>query len=108
MSSDPSSIEISPALRYFVGTLIDRSDFICWQFFERGWLMNQFNIPRSEEWSKVLSHREFEVAYLVARGFSNKKVAHELGLMEATIKVHLHNVFRKLSAKRRYDLIIAS
>ncbi|MGO9683449.1 MAG: response regulator transcription factor [Beijerinckiaceae bacterium] len=46
------------------------------------------------------------MAFLVARGFSNKKVAHELGLKEGTVKSHLSRVFRKLGAKRKYDLIV--
>ena len=70
--------------------------------------MNQFSsisITPSDEWPKVLSNREFNIALLVARGLSNKKVAHELGLREGTVKVHLHRIFQKLGAKRRYDLI---
>ena len=63
-------------------------------------------IPPSNEWSKLLSNHEFKVALLVARGFSNKNVANELGLSDGTVKVHLNKVFRKLGAKRRYDLII--
>ena len=49
----------------------------------------------SDEWSKVLSHREPEVAVLVTHGLSNKKVARELGLREGTVKIHLHNIYRK-------------
>lgn len=69
--------------------------------------MNKFsfgNRPSGGERPKVLSHSEFKVALLVARGFSNKKVAHELGLKEGTVKVHLNRVFQKLGAKRRHDL----
>lgn len=57
-------------------------------------------------WSKVLTPREREVALLVARGLKNKEVALELGLSDGTVKIHLHNIFRKLSAKSRYDLIV--
>ncbi len=63
-------------------------------------------IPPSDDWSKLLSNREFMVALLVARGFSNKKVASELGLSDGTVKVHLKRIFQKLGAKRRYDLIV--
>jgi len=64
------------------------------------------NIPPSNEWPKRLSQREFKVALLVAHGFSNKKVAHELGLRDGTVKVYLNSIFQKLGAKRRYDLIV--
>ena len=59
-----------------------------------------------DEWSKVLSPRERDVALLVARGLTNKEVARELGLCDGTVKIHLHNIFQKLGAKSRYNLIV--
>ena len=59
-----------------------------------------------DEWSKVLSPREREVALLVARGLTNKEVARELGLCDGTVKIHLHSIFQKLGAKNRYNLIV--
>jgi len=59
-----------------------------------------------DKWSKVLSPREREVALLVARGLTNKEVARELGLCDGTVKIHLHNIFQKLGAKSRYNLIV--
>ena len=58
------------------------------------------------EWSRVLTPRERQVAFLVTRGLSNKDVARELGLSEGTVKIHVHNIFRQLGAKNRYELII--
>ena len=57
-------------------------------------------------WSKVLTPREREVTLLVARGLKNKEVALELGVSNGTVKIHLLNIFRKLGAKSRYDLIV--
>jgi len=59
-----------------------------------------------KKWSKVLSPREREVGVLVARGLTNKEVARELGLSEGTVKMHVHNIFQKLGAKSRYNLIV--
>ena len=59
-----------------------------------------------DKWSKMLSPREREVALLVARGLTNKEVARELGLCDGTVKIHLHNIFQKLGAKSRYNLIV--
>lgn len=58
-----------------------------------------------EEWSKVLSQREFEVALLVAHGSSNKQVARELGVCEGTVKLHVRSIFRKVGASSRFALI---
>jgi two-component system, NarL family, nitrate/nitrite response regulator NarL len=58
-----------------------------------------------DQWSKVLSPREREVAILIARGLSNKEVARQLGLSDGTVKIHVHTIFQKLGAKSRYHLI---
>jgi DNA-binding NarL/FixJ family response regulator len=63
-------------------------------------------IAADNNWSKVLSPRECQIALLVASGLSNKEVARELGLSDGTVKINLHKVFRKLGAKSRYHLII--
>jgi len=58
-----------------------------------------------DEWSKVLSPREREVAVLVACGLSNKDVARELGLRLGTVKTHLHTIYRKLAVDGRNTLM---
>jgi DNA-binding NarL/FixJ family response regulator len=58
-----------------------------------------------DEWRHVLSLREFEVALLAAEGASNKQIARQLGLSEGTVKLHVNNIFRKVGARSRYDLI---
>jgi DNA-binding NarL/FixJ family response regulator len=53
----------------------------------------------------LLTAREREVVRLVSNGLSNKLVAHRLGLREGTVKIHLHNVYRKLRIPNRMTLI---
>jgi DNA-binding NarL/FixJ family response regulator len=59
----------------------------------------------SGEWSRILSPREREVALLVARGLANKEIARELGLSHGTVKLHVHNIFIKLGARKR-DMLV--
>jgi DNA-binding CsgD family transcriptional regulator len=49
----------------------------------------------------ALTPRENEVLSLVARGMRNKTIAHELGLSEHTIKLHLHHVIHKIGVRNR-------
>ena len=49
----------------------------------------------------TLSAREIEVLALVARGTSNKEIAHSLHLSEATVKSHLIHIFGKLGVSDR-------
>ncbi len=67
-----------------------------------------------EEFSKLrdlrglynsLSMREQQVMGLVCSGKMNKQTAAELGISEITVKVHRHNVFKKLGAKTLPDLV---
>jgi DNA-binding NarL/FixJ family response regulator len=42
---------------------------------------------------------------LLARGFSNKAIAHELGIADITGRLHLRNAFRKMGAGNRADAV---
>ena len=48
-----------------------------------------------------LSARERKVMLLVADGLTNKEIANQLELSEATVKVHLQSIFRKLAIRKR-------
>lgn len=48
-----------------------------------------------------LSARERQVLELVAKGTSNREIAAELFISEATVKTHLTHIFGKLGAKDR-------
>jgi RNA polymerase sigma factor (sigma-70 family) len=52
-----------------------------------------------------LSPREREIIALVAAGLMNKQVAAEMGVSEVTVKVHRHNLMKKLGARSLADLV---
>jgi DNA-binding NarL/FixJ family response regulator len=54
---------------------------------------------------QTLTRREFEVADLVYLGLANKVIAKRLGVVEGTIKIHLHNIYRKLRVPNRTGLL---
>jgi two-component system nitrate/nitrite response regulator NarL len=53
-----------------------------------------------------LTPRELDVVRLVSTGLPNKSIAHQLGLQEGTVKIHLHNIYRKLSVPNRATLAL--
>jgi two-component system nitrate/nitrite response regulator NarL len=54
----------------------------------------------------ALSQRELDIIRRLADGCSNKSIAKELSITEATVKVHLKTVLRKLGASNRTQVAI--
>ena len=56
----------------------------------------------------MLSERELEILELVAGGATNKSVARELFISEATVKTHLLHAFDKLGVHHRAAAVAAA
>ncbi|NJD11251.1 MAG: response regulator transcription factor [Gemmatimonadetes bacterium] len=56
--------------------------------------------------AEQLTAAEQRIVRLVCQGLPNKRIARELGITEATVKIHLHRVFRKLNVANRVQLTI--
>jgi len=54
----------------------------------------------------ILTPRETEVMRCVAGGLSNQQIAEKLIVREGTIKIHVHNIYRKLGITNRVDLTL--
>jgi DNA-binding NarL/FixJ family response regulator len=52
-----------------------------------------------------VTEREKELIVKVMQGKSNADIARELFISLATVKTHLHNIYRKLGVDSRYDLL---
>ncbi|WP_158554760.1 response regulator transcription factor [Methylovirgula sp. 4M-Z18] len=58
--------------------------------------------------SAYFTQRQLEVLKLTCQGNPNKIIAYKLQLSEATVKIHLRNMMRKLKARNRIELILKS
>jgi len=54
----------------------------------------------------LLTPRELEIVRLVARGARNKSIAEALAISEGTVKIHLHNIYKKLPIDSRLALTL--
>ena len=55
---------------------------------------------------KQLTPRQRDVVTEMCKGKSNKEIARTLGMAEATVKLHLTEIFRTLEVKNRASAII--
>ena len=53
-----------------------------------------------------LSPREREILELIAEGASNKELARKLGIAEATVKIHVQHILRKLNLSSRVQAAV--
>jgi len=54
----------------------------------------------------ALTRREQQIAEAIARGLSNKQIAHEFGISAETVKRHLASIYSKLALPGRVALAI--
>lgn len=62
---------------------------------ERDCIRNRFD---------TLSDREKQILTMVLNGYPNKTTAYELSISEATVKVHRHNIMKKMEANSLPEL----
>jgi DNA-binding NarL/FixJ family response regulator len=54
-----------------------------------------------------LTERQLDVLALMAQGKSNKQICRDLGLAEATVKIHVTAILRTLKVASRAQAIVA-
>lgn len=64
------------------------------------------NPPAAQAEVDDLTDREREILGLLADGRSNKEIARELGISDATVKVHIKHLLRKLGVKSRLEAAV--
>ena len=52
-----------------------------------------------------LTRREAEIAVQACKGLSNKEIALELNISEATVKKHMSHIFEKLDVEKRQEIM---
>ena len=60
-----------------------------------------YALAAAEKTPAALTGREHEIATLVARGLTNRRMAEELHLSERTVATHVGRILKKLSLRSR-------
>ncbi|MFK7764537.1 MAG: response regulator transcription factor [Roseobacter sp.] len=84
-------------------TLGSKSMITAARFMAAGEIYAPFNFmqKKEEQSSDLLSKREFDVLQGICRGQSNKEIARDYSIHEATVKLHAKTLCRKLGARNR-------
>lgn len=74
---------------------------------EKDRLIREAEASRSslKKMSDLLTPREKEIMFCVARGLMNKQIAAHLGISEVTVKLHRGKVMKKMEARTVADLV---
>ena len=57
---------------------------------------------------KPLTNRQSQVLNLVAQGKSNKQIAYDMGVSEATVKLHINALLRSLHVTNRTQAVVTA
>jgi FixJ family two-component response regulator len=71
---------------------------------DRAWRENEKDLTALRERFASLSPREREIVLQVARGRLSKQIAHDIGIAEATVKVHRSRAMHKMKASSLPEL----
>ena len=71
---------------------------------DRAWLEDEKGLMGLRAKYESLSQRERQIMALVVKGRLNKQIAAEIGVSEITVKVHRHNLMRKMGTPSLPDL----
>jgi DNA-binding NarL/FixJ family response regulator len=63
--------------------------------------------PPDPSLENLLTQRQREVLERLRQGKSNKQIAHELGLSEGTVKIHMTAIFKSLGVRNRTQAAMA-
>lgn len=62
-------------------------------------------VGEASRFEELLDHRELPVVRLLARGYKNQSIAHELFVSVRTVELRLTGVYRKFGVKSRFELL---
>lgn len=63
------------------------------------------SVPAERVRALGLSAREAEMAVMISRGLANKEIASELRISPATVRTHIYNLYQKVGARSRVELL---
>jgi DNA-binding NarL/FixJ family response regulator len=95
-----SSTEIAQIIEQVYQGVFQCSPEITAQLFDR---LSQSKTGQQPRKQTLLTQRELEVLYYVAKEYSDREIATQLVIEVRTVKHHVHNILQKLNVRHRWD-----
>lgn len=54
----------------------------------------------------LLTDREWDIIFFLAKGFSNRRIAEKLCVSEAAVRFHLRNIYKKTNVQSRCEMVV--
>ena len=70
--------------------------------------ISKLTSPTLPPLKKNLTNRQSQVLDLIAQGKSNKQIAYDMGVSEATVKLHINALLRSLKVNNRTQAVITA
>ncbi len=86
--------------------ILDGGTYIPPAMLNHGIDYSSFNSQSSLK--KNLTNRQSQVLDLIAQGKSNKQIAYDMGVSEATVKLHINALLRSLKVNNRTQAVITA
>lgn len=88
--------------------ILDGGTYLPPAILDHGAAHNNLGAAGSRGKNKTLTNRQTQVLELVAQGMSNKQIAYEIGVSEATVKLHINALLRAVGATNRTQAVITA
>lgn len=86
--------------------ILDGGTYIPPVMLDNGLDYSSYN--NSNTLKKNLTNRQSQVLDLIAQGKSNKQIAYDMGVSEATVKLHINALLRSLKVNNRTQAVITA
>ena len=87
--------------------ILDGGTYIPSTFLDNN-IKNSENLLTNNTLQKNLTNRQSQVLDLIAQGKSNKQIAYDMGVSEATVKLHINALLRSLKVNNRTQAVITA
>lgn len=87
-----------------VKTVLSTGKYISNDIFDKFIAFSQHKKSENDNPLEDLTHREFEIAELLVKGFGNLEIANELDIKMTTVSTHKLNVFKKTNITNIIEL----